>query len=52
MPMAGLGCGLPISRVYAEFLGGRLDLQTMHRFGTDAYYRLRRTTEDQLENLI
>ena len=52
MPMAGLGCGLPIARAYAEFLGGRLDLATMHGFGTDVYYGVKRTAEDQLENLI
>jgi pyruvate dehydrogenase kinase 2/3/4 len=52
MPMAGLGCGLPIARAYAEFLGGGLDLQTMRGFGTDVYYRVKRTADDQLENLI
>ena len=52
MPMSGLGCGLPIARVYAGFLGGALELHTMHHYGTDVYYRLKRTAEDQLENLI
>eukprot|EP00435_Cladocopium_sp_Y103_P052437 s556_g16.t1 len=30
-PLAGLGCGLPLSRLYAEYMGGRVKLQTMPR---------------------
>ena len=30
-PLAGLGCGLPLSRLYAEYMGGRIKLQTMPR---------------------
>ena len=30
--MAGLGCGLPLSRLYAEYMGGRVKLQTMPRW--------------------
>ncbi|KAG0346768.1 hypothetical protein BG004_000875 [Podila humilis] len=32
-----LGIGLPMSRVYAEYWGGELDVFTMHGYGTDAY---------------
>jgi len=39
-PLAGLGCGLPLSRLYAEYLGGRLKLQTMPRYGTDVFVYL------------
>ena len=31
-PLAGLGCGLPLSRLYAEYMGGRVKLQTMPRW--------------------
>eukprot|EP00439_Symbiodinium_sp_Y106_P068178 s1589_g11.t1 len=39
-PLAGLGCGLPLSRLYAEYLGGRLKLQTLPRYGTDVFVYL------------
>jgi len=52
LPMAGLGCGLPIANIYAAFFGGRLELETMYGYGTDVYYRLKRTADDQLEHLI
>ncbi|KAF9392015.1 hypothetical protein CPB97_004605 [Podila verticillata] len=32
-----LGIGLPMSRVYAEYWGGDLQVFTMHGYGTDAY---------------
>lgn len=35
-----LGIGLPMSRVYAEYLGGNLSLMTMDGYGTDAYVRI------------
>jgi len=41
-PMAGLGCGLPLSRLYASFLGGSVELQTLPKYGTDAYIYLNR----------
>eukprot|EP00929_Paragymnodinium_shiwhaense_P112087 TRINITY_DN80347_c0_g1_i1.p1 TRINITY_DN80347_c0_g1~~TRINITY_DN80347_c0_g1_i1.p1 ORF type:complete len:512 (+),score=110.60 TRINITY_DN80347_c0_g1_i1:95-1630(+) len=40
--LAGHGVGLPLSRLYAEYLGGRLELQTMPGYGTDAYLLLPR----------
>lgn len=39
-PLAGFGCGLPLSRVYAKYLGGSLDVVSIPRYGTDAYLYL------------
>lgn len=39
-PLAGLGCGLPLSRLYAQYLGGRVVLHTLPRFGTDVFIYL------------
>lgn len=39
-PLAGLGCGLPLSRLYAQYLGGDLKLHTLPRFGTDIFIYL------------
>jgi pyruvate dehydrogenase kinase 2/3/4 len=41
-PLSGLGYGLPISRVYAKYFGGDLDIVSMEGFGTDAYLHLSR----------
>merc|ERR1711907_928856 len=41
-PMAGFGCGLPLSRNYATYVGGRLELNSLPPFGTDAYLYLNR----------
>jgi len=41
-PMAGFGCGLPLSRNYASYVGGRLELNSMPHHGTDAYLYLSR----------
>ncbi|KAM0790918.1 hypothetical protein ACM66B_004225 [Microbotryomycetes sp. NB124-2] len=35
--LAGLGFGLPLSRIYSGYFGGSLDLVTMHGWGTDVY---------------
>lgn len=40
--MAGLGFGLPMAALYAEFFGGGIQLHTLPGFGTDAYIRLSR----------
>jgi pyruvate dehydrogenase kinase 2/3/4 len=37
-----LGVGLPISRVYMEYWGGRLELRSLVGWGTDAYVRIGR----------
>jgi len=41
-PLAGLGCGLPLSRLYANYLGGSIELQTLPRHGTDVFVYLNR----------
>jgi len=44
-PMAGLGFGLPLSRLYAKHFGGDLKLITIEGHGTDIYLTLDRTGE-------
>ncbi|ANB15086.1 protein kinase PKP1 [Sugiyamaella lignohabitans] len=39
--IAGLGYGLPLSKAYAEFFGGRLQIQSYHGWGTDIYVTLK-----------
>lgn len=41
-PMAGFGCGLPLSRAYARYVGGRLELNTLPHHGMNAYLYLSR----------
>mmetsp|Transcript_18072 Transcript_18072/g.46329 ORF Transcript_18072/g.46329 Transcript_18072/m.46329 type:complete len:303 (-) Transcript_18072:168-1076(-) len=41
-PLAGLGYGLPISRGYARYFGGDLNIMSMEGFGTDAFLHLPR----------
>ncbi|KAI9922903.1 hypothetical protein PsorP6_000165 [Peronosclerospora sorghi] len=40
--LAGLGYGLPISRLFARFFGGDLQVISMEGYGTDAYLHLKR----------
>lgn len=40
--MAGFGVGLPLSRLYAEYIGGSLQLVSMPNFGTHAFLFLER----------
>jgi pyruvate dehydrogenase kinase 2/3/4 len=46
-PIAGLGYGLPISRSYARYFGGDLELMSMEGHGTDAFIYLRRLGDSQ-----
>lgn len=41
-PLAGFGCGLPLSRLYASYLGGKLDILSLPFHGSDAYLYLNR----------
>jgi pyruvate dehydrogenase kinase 2/3/4 len=41
-PLAGLGYGLPLSRVYARYFGGDLSIVPMQNYGTDAFVFLKR----------
>lgn len=35
--IAGYGFGLPLSRVYAQYFGGDIIMQSMHGYGSDVY---------------
>lgn len=41
-PLAGFGCGLPLSRLYASYLGGNLKIVSLPGWGTDAHLVLHR----------
>lgn len=47
--LAGYGVGLPISRLYARYLGGSLDLISLPGYGTHAYLFLPRISANQQE---
>jgi len=49
--LAGYGVGLPISRLRARYLGGRLDVTTYPGYGTDAHLLLPRILTDQVEEM-
>ncbi|CAH0475770.1 unnamed protein product [Peronospora belbahrii] len=44
-PLAGLGYGLPISRLFARYFGGDLQVISMEGYGTDAYLHLKRVSD-------
>lgn len=44
--LAGLGYGLPLSRTYARFFGGDVDLQSLQGYGTDAFVHLVRLSDE------
>lgn len=45
-PLAGLGCGMPLCRLYATYLGGSIELQTLPRYGTDVFVYLKQLGGD------
>lgn len=49
--LAGFGVGLPLSRLYARYLGGSLDLISLPGYGVHAYLFLPRLESKQLEVL-
>eukprot|EP00931_Biecheleriopsis_adriatica_P115898 TRINITY_DN91647_c0_g1_i1.p1 TRINITY_DN91647_c0_g1~~TRINITY_DN91647_c0_g1_i1.p1 ORF type:complete len:400 (+),score=60.40 TRINITY_DN91647_c0_g1_i1:19-1218(+) len=48
-PLSGHGVGLPLSRLYARYLGGSLDIVSLPGYGTDAYLSLPRVDSDLVE---
>ncbi|EPT24588.1 pyruvate dehydrogenase kinase, putative [Toxoplasma gondii ME49] len=46
-PLAGFGCGLPLSRLYASYLGGRLEILSLPFHGSDAYLYLNRVGDKE-----
>lgn len=48
--MFGYGCGLPISKVYCETLGGNLSLQSISSYGTDVFIKLPFLPNQSLKN--
>ncbi|XP_055822219.1 pyruvate dehydrogenase (acetyl-transferring) kinase, mitochondrial-like [Solanum dulcamara] len=45
--MAGYGYGIPISRLYARYFGGDLQIISMEGYGTDAYLHISRLGDSQ-----
>ena len=47
--LAGFGVGLPISRLYANYLGGSMNLISLPGYGTHAYVYFPRLNSEQVE---
>uniref|UniRef100_UPI00358F0294 pyruvate dehydrogenase (acetyl-transferring) kinase isozyme 2, mitochondrial-like isoform X1 n=1 Tax=Myxine glutinosa TaxID=7769 RepID=UPI00358F0294 len=50
-PLAGFGYGLPISRLYARYFQGELNLLSLEGFGTDAFIYLKALSSESVERL-
>ncbi|GJP50497.1 hypothetical protein CLOM_g9660 [Closterium sp. NIES-68] len=48
-PMAGLGFGLPLSRLHAQYFGGDIEFFSIPGYGTDVYIRVHRLGDHQEE---
>lgn len=51
-PLAGLGMGLPLSRLYVRYLGGTLEVMNMPGIGVDVYLHLNRIDVDAMKSDI
>ncbi len=49
---AGLGFGLPLSRLYARYFHGDLALHVVPGYGTDAYLTVRRLEEGEWQEQL
>ena len=44
---AGFGYGLPVTRLYARYFGGDLQVMSMEGYGTDAYLHLNKLGDSE-----
>ncbi|CAG8456932.1 4360_t:CDS:2 [Ambispora gerdemannii] len=46
-PIAGLGYGLPLARIYAQYFGGSINLMSLYSRGCDVFIRLKQIDESK-----